>query len=141
MTRLRNRISNVLFEHKENMESGTYKILYETLQAETKSDPAEKVLVTITYMKATVIQTRDADGDDVSYPWIKEHSRNLFIAKEEYETAQTVLREKRSYHLSEMFSCRGDLERWNYFKTQMDEEYILAGEEAQIRIIAVKLLE
>ena len=127
--RLRNRMSHALFEQKENIESGAYKILYETLQNETKDEPTEKIWVAITYAKASIEYENDS-----SQPNISIHCRNVCIPSTMYETAKEQLK-KRHLHCSFYFIIEGrscnELEKSRQdFAKQLDEPYLFCKEDS-----------
>ena len=143
--RLRNRMSEALFKYKEDIGSVAYEKLYEELKEDTKSEIPDRVLVTITYVKAKTIETCDDDGDRLTFSKMKECSRNLFIWKDMYEITQKILKEKKSFPPYSMvpggLGCDESKVRCEHLKTQMDEEYLFNGIGAQFLIIDVKLLE
>ena len=88
---LRNKISGILFEHKEHMESGVYQILYETLQEQTKNEPDENMLVSITYTKAWVSLQLDENGDPEQRVLQDARTRNILMPISMWKAVVAVL--------------------------------------------------
>lgn len=140
VTRLRNRMSHVLFEHKESIGSNAYKILYETLQDETKNEPAEMVWVTMTYAKAGLRE--ECDG---WHPDITMHARNIRISPSMFEAAKKSLDERHPPHCTFYHIIPDDTIRQpkQYLARELDEPDLFGDENDTnaFKLLSVKLLE
>ena len=136
---LRNKISSVLFEHKEHIESGVYKILYETLHEQTKHVPDEKILVSITYVKATVSLHLDENGDPEQSILQDARTRNILIPKQMLTATEMNLHESRyrtcTFHNILPTNETEAMKR--YLEVHLDEEDLFNSTQCACRIIKI----
>ena len=132
---IRNKLSELLFEHKQTMNENTYKLLYECLAEEVKQ--ADKVWCTITYAKATV----QFDEDEI-IPQLNIHRRNVLLSQEAIGKTEAALNKHTSrtctfYHTVPF----DDTSAKDCLSVEMDEPNLFNSKEAEFCIINVKRIE
>ena len=135
--KLRNKLSHLLFEHKEKMQENTYKILYESLASETKNEQGGRVWCAITYAKATLDY-----ADDETTPHLNVHRRNILISLDMVESTKVAMRG----HVSNTCTFYNILPHDNkvmkeYLSKELDEPELFNDSEADFRIISIVPLE
>jgi len=135
--KLRNAMSTALMEHKEHMEQGTFKILYETLGKETADAPS-KHWVKLTYAKASLDYS-----DHTIVPELRICQRNIELTSAKIDTITAAMHERHASHCTLHNICSThdykDAEHV-WFAQELDEPDLWDCESAVFRIIRLDVI-
>ena len=137
ITGMRNKLSCLLFEHKETMQENTYKILYECLASETQDWQTEQIWCSITYAKASFNYNNDGPTPEVDI-----HRRNILICRHMFEATKCAMKEWLN-HACTFYNIlsHNDTNLKTYLKRELDEPDLFNDREATFRIIDIVELQ
>ena len=153
IVKLRNAMSHVIFAHKENMQQGTYKILYETLGMETKdvSEEDELVWCKFTYIKSKVktcqmCAEREDEGATQASLSVNICRRNIRVKRKTYERMKKLLDEYDTIGTGLLIDNDSNAlietqRQMSHFQSEFNESFLFDDDENIFTIIKIKLIE
>lgn len=128
---LRDRMGNLLFDHKESMNENTYKLLYEALAVPTEE--VDKVWCVVRYGKATVTDGTARVG---KIPHLQIHRRNVLLSREIIDKAEVELRRNPSLCFESVWPSYDCYD----LRLELDEPDLYNHNKASFRLISISPL-